>query len=223
MINTLDHIFLRHLLMARFLLSPKPTPFLLWVCNTKLICTIHFALIECQLWTNNLIWKIVGNYLGKWQLFLFWGCFNYRSSGVYWSKHVCVTEVNITEIPIFEFKIWQYCPTFTAFWQTIQWICECIHANNCSWSDKVSWLLLLAPTTQCHSRVFGNIFWISLNCTHTQGHRVGFTLVCIYFWLPVCSPHTSEPVNPKHSFIKCRTSCFRQYCLITASVAPKRW
>ena len=82
MINTLGHIFPHHLLMARFLLSLKLTPFLLWVCSTKVICVIHFALTECQEWTNNLIWKIVSNCLGKLQLFLFLGCLNYKSRGM---------------------------------------------------------------------------------------------------------------------------------------------
>ena len=82
MINTLGPVFPHHLLMARFLLSLKLSPFLLWVCNTKLICVIHFALTECQGWTNNLIWKIVSNCLGKLQLFLFWGCLYYKSSGM---------------------------------------------------------------------------------------------------------------------------------------------
>lgn len=95
----------------------------------------------------------------------------------------------------------------------IHWICGCIHANNGPWSHRISWLLLLAPTTQCHSKIFGTIFeffWMG----RLLGHRVGFKLGCIYFWL--YSSHTSQHFNPEHIFIKCRTSWFRQvlfeYC-----------
>lgn len=85
MINPLGHIFPHHLLMARFLVSLKLTPFMLWVQSTKLICVIYFALTECQVQTNNLIWKIVNDCFGKLQLFLFQGCLNYTSSD---NKHI---------------------------------------------------------------------------------------------------------------------------------------
>lgn len=54
MINPLGHIFPHHLLMARFLLSLKGIPFILWAWSTKFICIIHFVLSGCQVQINNL-------------------------------------------------------------------------------------------------------------------------------------------------------------------------